>query len=445
MSSTSLKSTELCIEGMTCDSCSLLLERKFKAIKGIRAAKVNHRTGRAHLTFEKGKHPSMDTLATIVRGAGYHLRGDSVIQPVNDGTGHQWIEIGAALIVMFAIGKLLQVFDLVSLAPSTSGALTIGGIFLIGIVAGTSSCLAVTGGLLLAVAAKYNEKHRSVTGWQKFVPLLQFNIGRVLSYFVLGGVVGWLGQSITLSAQMTGMLNIVVALVMLWLALTILQIVPKGVFPVRPPRWLSHRIADLSDNPHPLAPLSLGALTFFLPCGFTQSLQLAALASGSFSIGALIMGTFALGTLPALLGISALSATMKGRGSRWFLRLSGATVLLLALFNLQSGLALAGFNLGGGGESVAAIERAGAQEISMSVTSYSFEPSNLTIKAGVPVRWIVDGTQASGCTSVLSIPSLNLTKYLTAGENIVEFTAPSKGNLAFSCGMGMVRGNFTVL
>ena len=81
----------------------------------------------------------------------------------------------------------------------------------------------------------------------------------------------------------------------------------------------------------------------------------------------------------------------------------------------------------------------------MKVTRYGYEPSNLTIKAGVPVRWSVDGTGAAGCTSIMTIPSLNIVQALKGGENIIEFTASQKGQLAFMCSMGMVRGSFTVL
>lgn len=47
-------------------------------------------------------------------------------------------------------------------------------------------------------------------------------------------------------------------------------------------------------------PILIGAGTFFLPCGFTQSMQIASLSSGSFMGGVLIMLFFALGTFPVL-------------------------------------------------------------------------------------------------------------------------------------------------
>ncbi len=443
----------VCIGGMTCASCELLLEKKLKAVPGIKAVDVDHKTGCARITSQADKLPSFERISEVIEKAGYSIVDEnapsvSTLSPDK----RKWMEIGGALLIIFAGYKLLQTFDIVSLAPSTSGALSIGGIFLIGLVAGTSSCLAVTGGLLLALAAKHNEVHQAETPWQKFKPLLHFNIGRLVSYAVLGGLVGVLGQSITLSTKMSGYMNIIVALVMLYLALTILEIIPKGSFPIRPPKKLSRWIANLSESEHPAAPFSMGALTFFLPCGFTQSLQLAALASGSFVIGALTMFVFALGTLPSLLGLSAISSTATGSFSHLFLRFSGALVLLLALFNLNSGFALTGINLSQvfatGNQQAAApapTMNGDVQEVSMAVTRSGYAPSNLTIKAGIPVRWKIDGSGAAGCTSIMTIPTLNISQALGRGENVIEFTAPQKGQLAFMCSMGMVRGSFTVI
>lgn len=442
----------VCIGGMTCASCELLLEKKIKAVPGVKDVDISHRTGIARITAKADQLPSTERITTAIEKAGYTVIDEnapsvSTLSPDK----RKWMEIGGALIIIFAGYKLLQAFDLVSLAPSTSGALSLGGVLLIGLVAGTSSCLAVTGGLLLALAAKHNELHQAETPWQKFKPLLQFNIGRLVSYFVLGGFVGVLGQSITLSTRMTGYMNIAVALIMLFLALSILEIIPKGSFPIRPPKKFSRWIANLSESDHPAAPLALGAFTFFLPCGFTQSLQLVALASGSFIIGAMTMFVFALGTLPSLLGISAISSTATGNFSRLFLRFSGALVLLLALFNLNSGFALTGIDLSrvfatGNQQAAPAPTITGdMQEVSMAVTSYGYEPRNLTIKAGVPVRWKINGDEAYGCTSVMTIPSLNISKPLRQGENVIEFTATQKGQLAFMCSMGMVRGSFTVI
>ncbi len=445
------KHAKLKIRGMTCHSCEVLIERKLKAVSGVTEAHVNYRTGIVTITAHEDHLPSAEKIEAVIRNAGYELADDKSTGDASGSDQLKWLEIGASLLIIFAIYKLLEVFDLVSLAPSTSGVLSLGGIFVIGLVAGTSSCLAVTGGLLLALAAKHNQIHQAETPWQKFKPLLHFNLGRLVSYFFLGGLIGILGQSVTLSTRMSGAVSIAVAFIMLYLALTILRIIPSGSFPIRPPKKLSHWIYSLSESKHPAAPFALGAFTFFLPCGFTQSLQLVALASGNFVTGAMTMFTFALGTLPSLLGLSAVSSTAKGTASRLFLRFSGALVLVLAFGNLSSGFALAGFNVSSvfsgppAAVGSAPIITNGVQQVAMKVTRYGYEPSNLTIKAGVPVKWLIDGAGVIGCTSQIVIPDLGVTKSLTNGINQVDFTAPNPGQLAFSCSMGMVRGSFTVL
>ncbi len=445
------KIAKLKIQGMTCRSCEVLIERKLKALPGVIDANVSHRTGIASITAQSNNLPSSEKIEAVIRKAGYTLAGDEASKVTSNAESQRWFEIGGSLLIIFVIYELLSTFDLVSLAPSTSGVLSLGGIFVIGLVAGTSSCLAVAGGLLLALAAKHNQMHGSESSWRKFKPLLHFNLGRLVSYAVLGGLVGVLGQSVTLSTTMSGYMSIIIAFIMLYLALTILHIIPAGSFPIRPPKKLAHWIHGLSESDHPAAPFTLGAFTFFLPCGYTQSLQLAALASGSFVTGALIMFTFALGTLPSLIGLSAVSSTTKGTASRLFLRFSGALVLVLAFFNLSSGLALAGFNVSSilkappSTVGSAPTIKGGVQEVSMKVTRAGYVPNTITIKAGVPVRWKIDGSGSAGCTSIMTIPALNVSQALSRGESIIEFTALQKGELAFMCSMGMVRGSFTVL
>lgn len=438
------------IGGMTCASCELVLERKIKKIPGVEKVRINHRTGLGRIRINLLNKPALTDIQACIEEAGYFVGTKKVTEEPDQ----KWIEIGAFMLIIFALYKIFQGLDLISLTGAASSA-TFAGILLIGLVAGTSSCLAVTGGLLLSMAAKYNEVHGGATPWQKFKPLLMFNFGRLASYFVLGGLVGILGQSITLSTKMTGVMNIVIALIMFYLALTLLKILPKGSFPIRPPKWLSHKIASLSEHEHPAAPFALGALTFFLPCGFTQSLQLVALASGSFITGALTMFIFALGTLPALLGISAVSASAKGRTSKLFIRFSGTLVLVLSLFNLKSGLVLAGVDASewfGANteqnqttESIASVTQTeDSQTINMNVTSYNYNPDSFTVQAGKPTYIIANVEKAlGGCISALTVPDFNLYTNLEVGENKLGPFTPTE-DFYITCPMGMFSAKVNV-
>src|SRR5258708_6152629 len=111
------------------------------------------------------------------------------------------------------------------------------------------------------------------------------------------------------------------------------------------PKSVSHFIHDLAERDANGGAFVLGAATFFLPCGFTQALQLYVLAKGSFAIGALSMLAFSLGTLPALLSLSALSSLASGKLQRHFLKFAGVAVIVLGIANIQYGLVLAGGDL----------------------------------------------------------------------------------------------------
>src|SRR5260370_18363897 len=106
------------------------------------------------------------------------------------------------------------------------------------------------------------------------------------------------------------------------------------------PKFIAHRIHDLSEKEAKGGAFVLGASTFFLPCGFTQALNRYVLDKGSFITGALIMLAFSLGTLPALVSLSALSGFAKGSFQKYFLKFAGVAVVLLGLFNIQTGLTL---------------------------------------------------------------------------------------------------------
>ena len=94
---------------------------------------------------------------------------------------------------------------------------------------------------------------------------------------------------------------------------------------------------------HALTPLLAGVVTFFLPCGFTQAMQIYTLSSGSFLAGGLTMLTFALGTLPvlALLGFSSLSIKNKAYAGVFY-KTAGLIVIGLGLFNLLNSLVVFG-------------------------------------------------------------------------------------------------------
>lgn len=464
MSDQSLKKVQVNIKGMHCASCEVLIERKFKKVAGVEKVNVSHTDGVA--TLYCSRDPNINALQNSIAESGYSIALTTNQGTVNGNGEHvntpkDYLQIGAIFLIVVAA---YLVFNQLGLVPKLgiSDNMSYGFVFLIGLVAAMSTCLAVTGGLLMAVAAKYNEQNPHLDGWQKFKPTLYFNIGRVASYTVLGGLVGALGSALTLSPRVNGIVMVAASAVMIILGLQLLKLFPwLSRFQPKMPKFLGHKIHDLSDSNNKAAPFLLGAGTFFLPCGFTQALQLYVLSKGDPLTGALTMLAFSLGTLPALLSLSALSSFIKGTFQQYFLKFAGVVVVLLGFFNVNNGLTLAGANFAlipsfeqtRTGSVLAASDPnvqvvGGKQIVNMKVTGLSYSPSKFTVVEGVPVAWHIDGTQGEGCAQVITVPSLGITEYLPRqGEKVITFTPQSTGKIPFSCTMGMTtRGSaFTVV
>jgi plastocyanin domain-containing protein len=94
--------------------------------------------------------------------------------------------------------------------------------------------------------------------------------------------------------------------------------------------------------------------------------------------------------------------------------------------------------------SVAPVEN-GVQVIDMTVNYDGYSPNSFTVRKGIPVKWIIQGVNVFGCQAYFVAPSLGIQKVIDPGENIIEFTPQVSGPINFSCGMGMYRGQISVI
>src|SRR6202158_5742970 len=335
-----------------------------------------------------------------------------------------YVEIGAAFLIVVGVLFALGQFDLLPKQFGLSDTMSYGLVFVIGLVASVSSCIAVTGGVLVAAAAKYNEATAGLTPMQRMKPHIYFNAGRILSYTLLGGAIGALGSALTLSPEINGVLTLLASAVMILLGLQILRLLPALTrFLPTMPKSFSHFIHDLAERDANGGAFVLGAATFFLPCGFTQALQLYVLAKGSFAVGALTMLAFSLGTLPALLSLSAMSSFATGRFQDLFLKFAGVAVIMLGAANIQYGLVLTGsaMNVASVTPDKPPVEMSppqmtatqGKQVVVMRIDGFSYIPNRFTVKQGVPVAWRIDASEAAGCGRFLLAPGPGMRQRLS--------------------------------
>jgi len=324
------------IHGMHCNSCALLIEDELRRLSGISKVKASLRHHQVQIEGEFGTQSEAEIIEQLAPCLQAHNFTISLERQARKALN--WSELGLA----FAIASLLiggfvglQKLGIVNLLTITEvnwlSAALLGG------VASLSSCMAVVGGLTLSISASYAKAGNSQR------PQIMFHVGRLVGFALLGGLLGAMGAGLRIQGQALVILNFLIAFIMLIMGLNLLDIVhwSKKIQPTLP-RFVSHTLLQVRQLNHDVAPLLLGAVTFFLPCGFTQSMQFAALGSGSFTSGTTIMLAFALGTLPMLGLLSFAMFRLPERRKSLFFKTAGLVVIAFALLNLSNGLAATG-------------------------------------------------------------------------------------------------------
>ena len=85
------------------------------------------------------------------------------------------------------------------------------------------------------------------------------------------------------------------------------------------------------------------------------------------------------------------------------------------------------------------------QEVRVAVTEASFDPQRITLRAGAPARITFTRTSDKTCATAVVFESLNIRRELPLNVPVtIEFTPDKAGEIAFACGMNMLRGTVVV-
>lgn len=324
------------IYGMHCKACILMTESELVDLPNITHATANLKHHSVEVVGDFGNktlEEIAEELTIPLAPYGYTV---SVEKQAKQKT---WSDFKIAIPIALGFAFLFVVLQKIGLVNLVGGGtVTYGTAFVIGIIASLSTCMAVVGGLLLSMSATFAKEGDQIK------PQLMFHGGRIASFFILGGVIGALGAVFTLSTLATFILSLIIGIVMLMLGINLLDVFPwaKKLQPAMP-KFIAAHAHGVSKLNHTLTPLLVGIATFFLPCGFTQSMQLYTLTTGSFLTGGLTMLAFALGTLPVLALISFSSFSIQNSSKAGiFFKTAGLVVIMFAVFNIINSLVVIG-------------------------------------------------------------------------------------------------------
>ena len=173
--------------------------------------------------------------------------------------------------------------------------------------------------------------------------LVSFQVGRMLGYSLLGGLaafsvqaLGWLTVESAALRPVWSMLHVgafVLGLLLVWQA--------------KQPVWLDQsaqqiwsKIRRLNNNLGKVAPMAVGSLWAFMPCGLLYSALMVAALTGNAFEGAITMACFALGSGVSLGFAPWLLLKVKTLGDGgWGIRLAGLALATTSAWALWMGLA----------------------------------------------------------------------------------------------------------
>jgi sulfite exporter TauE/SafE len=335
--------------------------------------------------------------------------------------------------------------------------MNIFSIFLTGVFAGGLTCLAVQGGLLASSLAQQEEKALAEEGEKTdhVLPILSFLVARLCAYTALGILLGTLGSVVQLSLNARVFLQCVVVIFMIGTALNLLHVHPIfRYFVIQPPKFLTRLVKKQSKSTSMFGPMLLGAFTVLIPCGATQAMMAYATTTGSWLSGGVTMFAFILGTSPMFFLLGYVSKKLGAATSTYFNGIAAVAIIIIALYNFNSALSLAGSTLTfeniffhsqqAKGDPTQTVTQA---KIYFTQSGYTTEPSAITVRGGEAIKLTLINQHGAGCIQAFTIPMFGIQKTVPVGTTSeVSFTAPKvSGTIPFMCGMGMFKGVINVI
>ena len=450
-------------------------------ITGVESVSVNYKTGKCEITIDTGLVGWKD-IFNAIENLGYTVGNNKKTDLINIVS---IVVIIVSLYYFLEQTGLLNLLNFEKVADSTMG---FGMLFVIGLMTSVH-CIAMCGGINVSQCLSENKKFSGL------YPVM-YNLGRVVSYTVIGFVLGFAGmlfgtgENLGVSSIIQGLIKSFAGIYMVIMGVNMLGFVPQiKRLTFHLPNFIGKFRVKNSQ------PFVVGLLNGFMPCGPLQSIQLVALATGNPFTGGLSMFAFSLGTVPLMLGLGSLVSVLGKRFTDRMMTVGAILVTVMGLAMVSQGASLTGmiksenlmvivvmlafmciveninFNkrqvktvslmiilfigiftsrfmainyVSENDESSYHMEN-GVQVVESQLASGKY-PS-IKVKKDVPVRWIINAPDGSinGCNYKIYINSYGIEHTFQKGENIIEFTPTKSESIGYSCWMGMIKGNINVV
>ena len=420
---------------------------------GVKKIVVLYDKGHAGIEYDETKI-GLDEIFAKIKSLGYTPELLDITATGKKGFNKNWLAAGIFVLVFAAGYILIEALGGFSVMANLNNKnVGLGLIFIIGILA-SFHCVGMCGGFVMAyscVGKKPDAEKTTAAKSKNYRLHLQYNLGRLISYTIIGGILGGFGSFFGINPNFSGALLLVASIFMVMMGLGLATDISwLEKIKLRTPEFIAKFIFKNRQNRQPKGPFVIGLLTGFMPCGPLQAMQLYALSTGSALTGALTMAVYALGTIPLLFGFGSFVSLLTTSRMKQLLKISGIIVILLGLLTFSRAMSSFGLLGPAAAKTTPAPTTAtatAAQTAELTVGYSGYQPNVIYIKKGMPVHWIIHHPRPTGCTDAIILynGSNQIYRDLASGDTIIDFT-PVAGatEIKFSCGMRMVWGKFII-
>ncbi len=446
-----MKKITLHVRGMHCNACKLLLENSIGSIKHVKKIDVHVKNGTAIIGYEENE-PNQEDIIKVIEESWYTISDQRIYLPWLSKNIKEYKILFLSLIGFLAIYFILKNTWIFWSDFAITSSPWLWLVLLIGLTAGFSSCMAIVGGLVLAITAKQNVKNEKLSFGQKIVPHFRFNAWRIIWFGILWGVLGLFWSMISLSPFMMSVMTLIVGAIILILGINLTNISPRiSTMSISLPtgRLFRKKETEILENKWKWTLFQKYAktfgswvLTFFLPCWFTFAMQMYAISTGNFWMGMIIMALFAIGTVPGLLGVGSLTSIFTGRKAKIAYQVIGVLVVLLWIYNISNSYAVVKTRIISPSQQTIITDQ-NIEIIDMQYTQVWLEPTTINLEVGKTYKIKIDVQKTVyGCMSTIYIPWLDENIQTIKNWTPIEFVVhPTKQDeYDFVCAMGLSHG-----
>ena len=424
-----MKKIYIKVDGMHCAHCEDTIRKALLSINNISSVEFD---GFIACVTYKGKL-NKEEIKKIIISEGYITKEEYISQDLkilkDNIKLREFLLISITIILSVTLIYKIFGFNIFNAIPTIDSNTTYKMLFITGILT-SIHCISMCGAINLMAVVNTSSK-RSLKR-----PFL-YNLGRLISYTFIGGIVGFVGSVFSINDTISGIIIIIASILMFLMSLNML-----GILKLKKLNFFKYKINTRN-------PFIIGILNGLMPCGPLQAMQIFVLGTGSFIKGALSMLLFGLGTIPLMLFSGVILNLVRGKGKIIINKIASVLILLLSIIMLNRGLLSLNIDVleifNNYNNFTASTLKDNYQIIEFDLKYDNYE--DIILQKDIPIKMIihVDKKYLTGCNNEIVINEFGIKQELKVGENIIEFTPINEETITYTCWMNMIKNTIKVI